>query len=105
MAREVIKSETFRLVDVEGKGHPKAVQFAGEKEESNRNTDVAEGTKTLMENGADFGCPQSMYPTEIDPSQTRENSGSEKALFSVERSIFSPHAEPQDGSVDDALEV
>ncbi|MBZ5563621.1 MAG: hypothetical protein LAP13_14525, partial [Acidobacteriia bacterium] len=105
VARNVIKSEAFRLVDIGGKGHPKAVQLASEKEESNRNNSVAEGWKTLVEKGADFGCPQSMHPTEIDPSQTLENSGSEKALISVDRPILSSPAKPQDGSGDDSLEV
>jgi hypothetical protein len=90
-AREITNSKTFELVPVEGKkGRPKAVQLAGKKEESNRNSGVVEGSKTLGENGADFGCPQSMHPTEIDPIQTRETCGSEKPPISVDDSLSTP---------------
>ncbi len=101
MAREVINSKTFKLVDGEGKGHPKAVQLAGKKEESNRNNGVADGVKTLGVNDSDFGGPLSMHSTEIDPTQTRENYGSEKPPISVEGSLFTPPAKPENGLADD----
>jgi hypothetical protein len=102
IAREITESKTFELVPVAGKGHSKAVQLASKKEESNRNNGVAEGATTLGRNGADFGCPQFMHTTEIDPSRTSENSGSEKPAISVEGSLFSHPAKPEIGFGDDA---
>jgi hypothetical protein len=90
VAREVIKSKTFRLVAGKGKGHPQTVQLAGIKEESNRNSGIAEGAKTAGEKSADFGCPPSMHATEIHLSQTRINSGPEQHPISVDDSLFTP---------------
>jgi hypothetical protein len=90
VAREAIESEAFQLVDVKGKGRPKTVHLAVKKEENNRNNGVAEGAKTLGENGIDFGCPPSIYPTEIDPIQTRDKCGPERPPISVEDSLFTP---------------
>lgn len=89
-AREIINSEAFQIVEGQGKGRPKTVHLAYNKESSDRNTGVAESAKTAGENSADFGCPDSMHPTEIDPSQTRQKCGSEKPLISVKDSLFNP---------------
>ena len=92
-ARGVTGSETFILVDGEGKGHPKVVQLAGKKNESNRNRVPTEAAQTPPSNGADFRCPPSMHPTEIDPCQARINGGSEKGPISVNDSPFTPPTE------------
>jgi hypothetical protein len=101
-AREITESKAFELVPVAGKGHSKAVQLAGKKEESNRNSGITEGAKTLGENGAHFGCPPSMHPTEIDPSETSENSGTEKPPISVDDSLFTPPLGLKNGLPDDS---
>jgi hypothetical protein len=89
-ARKITESENFKHVPGEGKGHPKVIQLAGKKNESNRNNGVAEGATTLGGDGADFGCPLSMHPTEIDPIRTREQCGSERLHISVDDSLFTP---------------
>jgi hypothetical protein len=87
-ARKITESKTFELVPEGGKGHAKAVHLAGKKNESNRNRRPTEPAQTQAGNGADFGCSQSMHPTEIDPFQTSTNSGSEMPGISVEASLF-----------------
>jgi hypothetical protein len=101
LPREVIKSPVFVAVEIEGKGHPRAVHLAAKIEESNRNSRIAEGAKTAGENDADFGCPLAIHPTEIDTLQTRENSGSEKPPISVDHSLFTLRSEPKNEPLDD----
>lgn len=107
IAREVVKSEKFQIVEIEGKGHPKAVRMALIKDESNRNTVIAEGAEIEAKNNSDFGCPQSMPTTEIDPSGTGVNKGSEKGSISVAHPLFPPPVNPEEASETgpDAIQV
>ncbi len=95
VAREAIKSQAFEVAEIDGKGHPKALRLAVKNGESNRNTATTGAAQTAGRKDADFGCPVSMRPTEIDPSQTGKNGGSKDCGISVEPSLFSPRENEQ----------
>ena len=90
LAREALQAPDINIEEAAGKGHPKTVRLAAKNGVSNRNTAIVEPAQTQGESDAHFGGPVSMHPTEIEPSQTSINSGSNEGAISVEDSVFSP---------------
>lgn len=88
VARETLKSPAFDIMDVPGKGNPKAVRLACIKDESGRNDAITEPAKIQGESDTHFGRPVFMHPAEIDPPGTRVNSGLGKHAISADDSIY-----------------
>jgi len=90
MARETVQSPAFEVVEQRGKGHPKVLRLVSMAGSLNRNAPILEGASIQGGNDTDFGCPDSMHPTEIDPHEPQYPCGSEKAAISVGDSRQTP---------------
>jgi hypothetical protein len=86
-ARELVNKPSdgrWVLIPLPGKkGHPVALFLPGKTSNDDGNQAPTEGAQIAGGMNADFRQPHEQWATEIDPSQTSENSGSVKAPISV----------------------
>jgi hypothetical protein len=97
LAREVVSNPEGRweLRKLDGlKGHPVALYPPRKNENDGGNTTTTEGASTADENAVDFRQPHEQQAAEIDPSQTRENSGPDGTPISAVEEVFPPAEEP-----------
>ena len=105
IAREATNSPVFESVPVAGKGHPKVLRVGGKNNRLNRNTVFTEPARIDNGRGADFGCPDSMHPTEINLRETQYLCGPVNASISVEDSAFSPTTDAKKVAFPSSVEV
>jgi len=90
IAREAIKSPAFEAVEVDGKGHPRGVRLAADKDGFNRNTTPAEPAPGAASRDGDFSHPHPERITEINSLKTQCLKGSQGGGISVEDTLFAP---------------
>jgi AAA domain len=103
VAREAINSPAFEAIDVVGKGHPKGVRVAAQKNGGNRNTTPTETAVNAGSSGNDFGQPHPERPTEFDPPNSQCLRGSRESGISVEDSFSTPAGPPAANSQEEAI--